>query len=90
VVAPYTAGDPLFGAELTGPVLARGYTAGTRVAVRPGTDPPPDAGRVLFLIRADGLLVPVTAGSTPAAQDGDRRVLLDPHPPGAAPAARWA
>ena len=43
----------------------------------------------MFLIRADGRLVPVTERATPAPQDGDTTVFLDPEPgPTAASAAR--
>jgi hypothetical protein len=48
----------------------------------------PAASDVLFVIRADGRLVPVTEHATPAPQDGDTTVFLDPRPqPTAAGAA---
>jgi NhaP-type Na+/H+ or K+/H+ antiporter len=89
VVAPYTGGEALFGPELTRPAVIRRYAGGARVAVRPGRDPLPAASEVLFLIRADGRLAPVTDHATPASQDGDTTVFLDPAPqPTTAGAAR--
>jgi NhaP-type Na+/H+ or K+/H+ antiporter len=80
VVAPYTGGETLFGAGLTRPAVIRRYQAGARVAARPGTHPPPAASDVLFVIRSDGRLVPLTDHTTPAAQVGDTAVVLDPKP----------
>jgi hypothetical protein len=89
VVAPYTGGETLFGAELTRPAVIRRYQDGARIAVRPGRDPLPAASEALFLIRADGRLAPVTEHTTPAPEDGDTIVFLDPKPqPTAAGAAR--
>jgi hypothetical protein len=89
VVAPYTGGEALFGSELTRPGVIRRYQDGARIAVRPGRDPLPAASEVLFLIRADGRLAPVTELTTPAPEDGDTTVFLDPKPkPTAAGAAR--
>jgi NhaP-type Na+/H+ or K+/H+ antiporter len=80
VVAPYTGGEALFGSELTRPAVIGRYRDGARIAARPGRDPLPAASEVLFLIRADGRLVPVTEHTTPAPQDGDTAVFLDPKP----------
>jgi NhaP-type Na+/H+ or K+/H+ antiporter len=80
VVAPYTGGEVLFGPELTRPVVIARHQDGGRIAARPGRDPLPAAAEVLFLIRADGRLVPVTDHTTPAPQDGDITVFLDPQP----------
>lgn len=80
VVAPYTGGEALFGPELTRPAVIRRYAGGARIAARPGRDPLPAASEVLFLIRADGQLAPVTDHTTPASQDGDTAVFLDPKP----------
>jgi NhaP-type Na+/H+ or K+/H+ antiporter len=89
VVAPYTGGEALFCSELTRPGVIRRYQDGARIAVRPGRDPLPAASEVLFLIRADGRLAPVTEHTTPAPEDGDTTVFLDPKPkPTAAGAAR--
>jgi NhaP-type Na+/H+ or K+/H+ antiporter len=80
VVAPYTGGEALFGAELTRPAVIGRYHNGARIAARPGRDPLPAASEVLFLIRADGRLAPVTEHTTPAPEDGDTRVFLEPRP----------
>jgi NhaP-type Na+/H+ or K+/H+ antiporter len=80
VVAPYTGGETLFGAELTRPALIRRYQDGARVAARPGSHPPAAPSEVLFVIRADGRLVPVTEHAIPERQDGDTAVFLDPNP----------
>lgn len=77
VVAPYTGGETLFGAELTGAAVIRRYRGGARVAARRGRDPLPAGSEVLFVIRADGQLVPVTEHATPASQDEDTTVLLE-------------
>ena len=88
VVAPYTGGEALFGSELTRPAVIRRYQGGARVAAQRGSHPLPAASDVLFVIRADGRLVPVTEHATPAPQDGDTTVFLDPEPqPTAAGAA---
>ena len=76
VVAPYTGGETLFGAELTRPAVLRRQRDGARVAA--GRDPLPAAADVLFVIRADGRLVPVTDQTTPEHRDGDIAVLLEP------------
>jgi hypothetical protein len=88
VVAPYTGGEALFGSELTRPAVIRRYQGGARVAAQRGSHPLPAASDVLFVIRAAGRLVPVTEHATPAPQDGDTTVFLDPRPqPTAAGAA---
>jgi hypothetical protein len=90
VVAPYTGGETLFGAELTRPAVLQRYEDGARIAVRPGRDPAPAGSEVLFVIQADGQLVPVTEHTRPAHRDEDTTVLLEPQQTtaGAAPALR--
>jgi NhaP-type Na+/H+ or K+/H+ antiporter len=78
VVAPYTGGETLFGSELTGAAVIGRYRGGARIAARRGSDPPPAAAEVLFVIRADGQLVPVTEHTTPAHRGDDTTVLLEP------------
>ena len=78
VVAPYTGGEALFGPGLTRPAVIQRYQDGARIAARPGLDRLPAASEMLFLIRADGRLVPVTEHTTPTPQDGDTTVFLDP------------
>jgi hypothetical protein len=77
VVAPYTGGETLFGAELTRPAVIRRYQDGARIAVRPGRDPAPAGSEVLFVIQADGQLVPVTEHTRPAHRGDDTIVLLE-------------
>ncbi|MFF2009702.1 cation:proton antiporter [Streptomyces sp. NPDC058195] len=85
VVAPYTGGEPLFRPGLTGPELARRYAAGARVLARRADGGVPAGHEVLFVIRADGRLVPVTRSHAPRARPGDTAVLLAPPPvPGTA------
>ncbi|MEU0628099.1 cation:proton antiporter [Streptomyces sp. NPDC005989] len=78
VVAPYTGGEPLFRTGLTGPELARRYEAGARVLTRRADGEVPAGHDVLFVVRADGLLAPVTHTHTPDARPGDTAVLLGP------------
>jgi len=76
VVAPYAGGEALFGAELTGDAVIQRYRSGARITSRRGCDPLPAAAEVLFVIRADGRLAPVTDKSRPAHQDEDTEVVL--------------
>jgi len=78
VVAPFTGGEVLFGAELSRPVLARRYADGARVVARPLQDGIPEGHDLLFRVRVDGTLVPVIEGSTPVPEDGDVAILLGP------------
>jgi NhaP-type Na+/H+ or K+/H+ antiporter len=80
VVAPYTGGETLFGEELTRPAVLRRSQGGARVAARPAARALPAGSDVLFVIRADGRLVPVTDQTAPEHQDGDVAVLLEPRP----------
>ncbi|MGW2040050.1 cation:proton antiporter [Streptomyces virginiae] len=83
VVAPYTGGDVLFGARLVRHVLAERYRQGARYLVRPASaGPVPADCETLFVVRADGRLVPVTgagAGAVAPAPE-DVLVLLGPVP----------
>ncbi|MFF1647677.1 hypothetical protein [Streptomyces sp. NPDC058240] len=78
VVAPYTGGEPLFRTGLTGPELARRYEAGARVLTRRADGAVPAGHDVLFVVRADGRLAPVTHTQTPDIRPGDTAVLLGP------------
>ena len=82
VVAPFTPGELLFGGELTGCELARRHRAGARFAVRPAADGVPDDAALLFVVRAGGRLLPVTARARPEPEDGDALVVLQPARPG--------
>jgi NhaP-type Na+/H+ or K+/H+ antiporter len=78
VVAPYTAGEILFGAGMTRPAIAGRYQDGARI-VTSGADGALPAGQeLLFLVRADGQLAAVTQTGTPAPLAGDTAVSLAP------------
>jgi NhaP-type Na+/H+ or K+/H+ antiporter len=78
VVAPYTGGETLFGADLTRPAVIQRYRDGARIAARPGRDPAPAGSEMLFVIQADGQLVPATEHTRPAHRGEDTIVLLEP------------
>ncbi|CAG7648273.1 cation:proton antiporter [Actinacidiphila bryophytorum] len=78
VVAPYTGGPALFGSDLSRPELNRRYEAGARVGTLPAPGELPAGHELLFVVRADGLLVPVTQGSRPESRPGDTAVVLVP------------
>ena len=91
VVAPYTGGETLFGAELTRPAVIRRCQAGARIWARAGRGPALAGSELLFVIRTDGRLIPVTERRSPSPQDGeDTSVLLEPErtTAGVAPARR--
>ncbi|MFF4588975.1 cation:proton antiporter [Streptomyces sp. NPDC001388] len=76
VVAPYSGGQVLFGADLTGAELTRRYARGARVRPHPVTGPLPHGTELLFLVRPDGRLLPATRTTTPTPRNGDVAVLL--------------
>ena len=78
VVAPYTGSETLFGAELNRPELDHRYGAGSRIVCLNVDEGIPAGHDLLFLVRADGQLAPVTASATPAPRTGDIAVLLSP------------
>ncbi|GJF34838.1 hypothetical protein KNE206_75380 [Kitasatospora sp. NE20-6] len=89
VVAPFTGGDALFDAGLTRPELVRRYASGARIVTHRVEGALPARHELLFLVRRDGSLVPVTVARVPTPQTGDTVVLLSPGPdaaPGPAPA----
>jgi len=78
VVAPYTIGEILFADGMTRPAITKRYQDGARIVAH-GTDGVLPAGQdLLFVVRADGQLVPVTRTSTPTPEPGDTLVSLDP------------
>ncbi len=78
VVAPYTAGEILFAGAVTRPAVTERYQDGGRIVVH-GTGGALPAGQdLLFIVRADGQLTPVTQTSTPTPQPGDTLVSLGP------------
>ena len=80
VVAPYTGGEILFDAKLTRYEVSRRYAGGARICTQPAGPAPAD-GNLLFLVRADGRLAPVTRNGSPEPQAGDTMVLLGPARP---------
>ena len=78
VVAPYTGSKALFGGALTGSAVGRRHQDGAEIVVRPAADAVPDGYDLLFVVRADGRLVPVTDHDRAAPEDGDTLVLLGP------------
>jgi NhaP-type Na+/H+ or K+/H+ antiporter len=78
VVAPYTGGELLFDEELTRSALSRSYDEGARIVTVPGERPLPEGGSVLFVVRQDGRLDPVTAThGRPEGEPGDSFVILE-------------
>ena len=86
VVAPFTGGQILFDQQLTRYEVSRRYAGGARICTRPvdggGVRAEAD-GSLLFLVRADGRLVPVTRDGPPEPEVGDMMVLLGPAADGA-------
>lgn len=77
IVAPYTGGAVLFGTGLNRAAVNRRFQQGHRVVARAGGGLPAGC-EVLFLVRADGQLVPVTADQHPEHRDGDTVVIFGP------------
>ncbi|WP_406341519.1 cation:proton antiporter [Streptomyces sp. NBC_01578] len=82
VVAPFIGGEVLFGTELTGVALTRRYEDGASIVTRPADQAAPAGWDMLFLLRGDGRLEPVTEANRPLPGPGDLAVLLAPadHP----------
>jgi hypothetical protein len=80
VVAPYTAGEILFGDGLTRGAVSGRYHDGARIAAQPANGVLPAGHDLLFLVRADGQLPAVTHTGTPAPEAGDTIVSLGPVP----------
>ena len=78
VVAPYLGGEILFGPELSGAAIARRHAAGSRIVTCHVGDPAAAEHDVLFVVRGNGQLAPVTHSGVPAAEPGDTLVLLGP------------
>jgi hypothetical protein len=76
VVARYTGGDILFGSALVRHRLAARYEHGARFHVQPGSEPVPADRDILFVVRADGQLVPVTGTRTITPLPDDTAVLM--------------
>ncbi|MFE1833922.1 cation:proton antiporter [Streptomyces sviceus] len=84
VVAPFIGGEVLFGTDLTWPTLSRAYEEGAAVLAQPTDGVLPPGCELLFLVRPDGRLDPVTQTGKPLPRSGDTVVLLAPGGRGAA------
>jgi NhaP-type Na+/H+ or K+/H+ antiporter len=78
VVAPYTGGETLFGTSLTRYDIDQRYAAGARISTEPADGSIPAGTDLLFLVRADGTLAPVTRTLAPPLEAGDTMILLSP------------
>jgi NhaP-type Na+/H+ or K+/H+ antiporter len=78
VVAPYTGGETLFGANLTRYDMGHRYAGGARISAHRAGGGIPAGSDLLFLVRATGVLAPVTQTVTPPGQEGDTMILLSP------------
>jgi hypothetical protein len=85
VVAPFAGDEVLFRPPLTGVEIFRRYERGAEILTRPAAEGGEEEAGVLFVVRADGRLAPVTAAGRPGAEEGDALVLRGP---AAAPAER--
>ncbi|MFD5593451.1 cation:proton antiporter [Streptomyces griseorubiginosus] len=84
VVAPFIGGEVLFGTDLTWPTFSRAYEEGAAVLAQPADGVLPPGCELLFLVRPDGRLDPVTRTGKPLPRSGDTAVLLAPGGRGAA------
>jgi len=83
VIAPFMGGEVLFGPGLARPELIRRQEGGARIITAPAGRPQ-DGYDLLFVIRGDGSLEPVTEKARPNPRAGDTSVLLGQgsgHPP---------
>ena len=76
VVAPYTGGQILFDPRLTRYEVSRRYADGERICTQAADGGARAADDLLFVVRADGRLDPVTRSGPPEPQAGDILVLL--------------
>ncbi|MFD5406439.1 cation:proton antiporter [Streptomyces griseorubiginosus] len=84
VVAPFIGGEVLFGTDLTWPTFSRAYEEGAAVLAQPADGVLPPGCELLFLVRPDGRVDPVTRTGKPLPRSGDTAVLLAPGGRGAA------
>jgi NhaP-type Na+/H+ or K+/H+ antiporter len=78
VVAPYAEDEVLFGEALTRIAISQRHREGAGIVTRAAAGAFPDGHDLLFVIRADGRLLPVTEHQQPAPEEGDTLVLLGP------------
>jgi NhaP-type Na+/H+ or K+/H+ antiporter len=75
VIAPDLDGNVIFDTTLSPAAINRRYDAGDRI-MSVSTGPLPPESTLLFLVRSDGRLEPVTPRGRPASQPGDAAVVL--------------
>jgi NhaP-type Na+/H+ or K+/H+ antiporter len=78
VVGPSVGGEVLFGRQLNRAELVRRFGTGSHVQACAADGAVPSGHDLLFVVRADGHLVPATSTSKPAARHGDTMILLTP------------
>jgi len=79
VVAPYLGGEVVFGPRLNRSDIADRYASGARLTTLPADGRAPARGAaLLFLVRANGTLEPVTWAAVPQLRAGDTMILLGP------------
>ncbi len=78
VVAPYLGGALLFAPELTRFTLDRRLRDGATITARRSDGTVPAGHELLFLVRTDGRLEPITQDGRPSFRKGDTMVLLSP------------
>lgn len=76
----YAGGQVLFGPALTRDAVARRCDDGAAITLGAADEPIPAGYDLLFRVRTDGRLVPVTERTQPSVEDGDTTVLLGPTP----------
>ena len=76
----HAGGDVLFGVALTRDAIARRFWDGAQILLGPAYGAKPPGHDLLFRVRADGRLMPVTEGNVPPPEDGDITVMLGPAP----------
>jgi NhaP-type Na+/H+ or K+/H+ antiporter len=78
VIAPVTAGQSLFAAPLTRPVLADRCARGAQFSLCAAAEEAPPGHDVLFVLGAEGRLLPVTEQDAPTPRSDGQLVLLGP------------
>jgi len=69
----------LFAPALTRPSIAERHGRGSRMLLQPRAEVVPEQHDLLFVVRADGQLLPAETGDVgPEPEPGDRVVLLGP------------
>jgi hypothetical protein len=76
VVAPFIGSEILFGDDLSRTALADRYSHGARITAQPADHAIPVGCELLFVLRRDGHLEPVTRGARPSPSVGETLVLL--------------